>query len=277
MIDTEISLSAGEKDEDLKVCPRQALGYVIRQEAQGFILIPSKLISEKHYSTDIDNKLRQLIANGHMSQLTGYLKTLSNARFRTAGYVLGECVMQQCSSAQFWSLAKNLVQYDNRAFLVTVLKAYKVRSERVGDVNLRDAGFQNLCSLSSFNEEDRKKTIQQLLPTQKNPDEIRYLFSLLSMNDQAQWIPFLLRCRSLPCYFLLFNSLHFIEHDTDRLVRIACYLIRSGDTLSFNLASLIKAYFGLVQVKGTFSLTLEPYELSRIASSYSVFCQKMQF
>ena len=81
----------------------------------------------------------------------------------------------------------------------------------------------------------------------------------------------------MPSYFLLFNSLHFIEHDTDRLIRIASYLIRLGDTLSFNLASLMKAYFGLVQVKGTFSLALEPYELSRIASSYGVFCQKMQF
>jgi hypothetical protein len=51
--------------------------------------------------------------------------------------------------------------------------------------------------------------------------------------------------------------------------------MKRGDGLSFNLASLIKAYFGLDELKGTFSLRLKPYELARIESSYKAFCDKI--
>ncbi len=255
----------------------------IRQEAlkrrkhTSLFFFPLKLISENHYAADIEKRLQQILATGQMSQVVIYLQTLSHARFRTAGYVLGERIMLQCPADTFWLLAHTLVQFDNRAFLVTVIKSYLNRVERVGDIGLLDVGFQKFCLLLRPNEEDCRKALQQLLPALAEPQQIRHLFSLLGIEDQVRWIPFLLQCRTMPSYYLLFNSLHFIEHDTDRLVRIAYYLTRSGDALSFNLASLMKAYFGLSQVRGTFSLHLRPYELARIASSYDVFCQKMQF
>ena len=41
--------------------------------------------------------------------------------------------------------------------------------------------------------------------------------------------------------------------------------------LAFNMASILAAYFGLGQLPGTFSLTLSPYELSRLDASYEPF------
>ena len=209
--------------------------------------------------------------------VTAYLGTLSNARFRTAGYVLCERTMQQCPARMFWALAQALVAFNSRAFLVTMLKAFLTRRKQSADVDIDGEGFCSLCVTIQDNDEDCRKVLQYILPELDAPHQIRLLFSLLGITDQAQWITFLLKCRTLPSYFLLFNSLHFIEHDTDRLERIAYYLIRSGDAFSFNLASLIKAYFGLTHVKGTFSLNLKAYELARIATNYNVFCQKMQF
>ena len=235
------------------------------------------MISEKHYAADIDSQLRRFVATGNLQQVTAYLDTLSNARFRTAGYMLCERTMQQCPSSMFWPLAVALVAYNSRAFLVTVLKAFLTRRDEVADVGINDDGFREFCCRFRDNSEDCKKILQNILPALDDHTDLRRLFSLLGMDNQAQWIPFLLKCRTLPSYFLLFNSLHFIEHDTDQLERIAYYLIRSGDSLSFNLASLMKAYFGLSHIKGTFSLNLKPYELARIVNSYSVFCQKMRF
>ena len=206
-----------------------------------------------------------------------YLGTLSNARFRTAGYLLGERTMQQCPVDVFWAMAQALVAYNSRAFLVTVLKSFLARRDEAGDVGINDAGFHEFCCHFHGKSEDCRKVLLYMLPALDEPDDLRRIFALLGMDDQALWIPFLLKCHTLPCSFLLFNSLHFIEHDTDRLERIAYFLIKSGDSLSFNLASLIKTYFGLTHVKGTFSLNLKAYELARISTSYSVFCQKMRF
>ena len=97
------------------------------------------------------------------------------------------------------------------------------------------------------------------------------------MTDQTDWIPFLLPVSTMPARFLLFNSLHFIDHDQPQLVRIATFLVKQGDGLSFNLASLMKTYFGLPRPLGTFSLSLQPYELARIAGSYDVFFRVMKF
>ena len=235
------------------------------------------LISEKHYAADIDSQLRRLVATGNPLLVTDYLDTLSNARFRTAGYILCERTMLQCPKSMFWALSEALVEYNSRAFLVTVLKAFLTRRNEAADVGITDEGFRDFCCHFRDNNEDCRKILQNILPVLDDHTEMRQLFSYLGMDNQAQWIPFLLKCHTLPSSFLLFNSLHFIEHDTDQLERIAYYLIRSGDSLSYNLASLMKAYFGLSHIKGTFSLNLKPYELARIATSYSVFCQKMLF
>jgi hypothetical protein len=56
---------------------------------------------------------------------------------------------------------------------------------------------------------------------------------------------------------------------------VAYFLMKRGDALSFNLASLMKEYFGLEEMKGTFSLRLKPFELARLETSYRAFCDKM--
>ena len=125
-----------------------------------------------------------------------------------------------------------------------------------------------------MNEVDRQKTLHLLLPYLKDDVQVRGLFQCFSMEAQ-EWIPYLIKVNTLPCAFVLFSSLRYIEHERDYLVRIAYYLMKRGDGLSFNLASLMKAYFGLEELKGTFSLQLKPFELARLENSYKAFCEKM--
>ena len=85
----------------------------------------------------------------------------------------------------------------------------------------------------------------------------------------------LLTIPTLAAGYTLFRTLHYVDHDIPLLTRTALYLMRRGDALGFNLASLLKAYYGLESLKGTFSLTIQPYQLARLSADYKAFCQAM--
>lgn len=229
------------------------------------------MICDVHYSMQLDKRIKPLVLNEVHSGLIELLNSFSHSQFRTAVYMIGERYALELSVDAFWRLFLLLVQRDAKAFLVVMLKALVQRMER-DDASIEDSGFIALCGL--MNEVDRQKTLAFLLPNLKNDEQVRHLFDLFQLESH-DWIPYLIKVNTLPCAFVLFSSLRYIEHERDYLVRIAYYLMKRGDGLSFNLASLMKAYFGLEELKGTFSLQLKPFELARLETSYKAFCEKM--
>ena len=229
------------------------------------------MIWDVHYSVQIDRRIRPAVCQEDFDELLKLLDSFSNSQFRTAVYMLGERYALELPADGFWRLFSVLLQRDSKAFLIVMLKALVQRMEK-GEASIQDEGFKNLCHI--MNEVDRQKTLQFLLPYLKDEEQVRYLFRCFSM-EANEWIPYLIKVNTLPCAFVLFSSLRYIEHERDYLVRIAYYLMKRGDGLSFNLASLMKAYFGLEELKGTFSLQLKPFELARLETSYKAFCDRM--
>lgn len=229
------------------------------------------MIRDVHYSMQIDRRVGPFVASGDYNALLNILGTFSHSQFRTAVYMLGEKYAMELSVDAFWRLFAVLLQKDSKVFLMVMLKSLAQRMER-GDVSIWDDGFTNLCRM--MNRIDQQKTLSFLLPSRSDNNQVCHLFHCFSMETH-EWIPYLIRVNTLPCAFVLFSSLRYVEHDRDFLLRIACYLMKRGDGLSFNLASLIKAYFGLEELKGTFSLQLKPFELARLETSYKAFCEKM--
>lgn len=233
------------------------------------------MISERHYSRNLYIQLDAMLRRDDVAEaLPAWLSSLSRASFRTAGYILGEQIAPRLPSDRFWFLFLLLVRYDARAFLVTMLKALLLRLGE-GSVSLDDEGFLELSHQLALNAVDRQKTLRLLLPHIDEVDKIRRLFLSLGLSDEEEWIPFLVDCSTLPAFYLLFLALRRRDHELAFMLRLAVHLAKRGDALSFNMASLMKAYFGLEELRGTFSLTLSPYELSRIELSFPVFCQKM--
>ena len=221
----------------------------------------------------LDKRLAPLVVQEEYARLTDVLDSLSHSQFRTAVYMIGERYAPGLPADAFWRLFTTLVKWNPKAFLVVMLKAFSERMGK-GTAGIRDDGFSRLCGM--MNGVDRQKTIDFLLPYLRDDEEVRHLFRCLgSLQEAGRWIPYLIRVNTLPCAFVLFSSLRYIEHERDYLVRIAYYLMKRGDGLSFNLASLMKAYFGLDELKGTFSLQLKPFELARLETSYKAFCEKM--
>ena len=234
--------------------------------------IRSAVIKDVHYSLQTDRRMKPFVDAADFEGLLDLLYSFSHSQFRTAVYMIGERYAMDLPRDTFWELFALLLQRDARAFLVVMLKALSERMKR-GEAAIGDEGFERLCRL--MNDIDRQKTIDFLLPFLTDDEQVRHLFHCFGMQETSEWMPFLIRVSTLPCAFVLFSSLRYIEHERDYLVRIAYYLMKRGDGLSFNLASLMKAYFGLDELKGTFSLQLKPFELARLETSYKAFCEKM--
>lgn len=225
-------------------------------------------MNDKHYNPAIAARLRTIVDGRHWSLLLLYLQGLSNAHFRTAGYMLGEKFMPELNTEDFWQLAHELVEYNPKAFLVTVLKSWVSRCETISTGS-------SYCKLffSSLRgkDEDIRKSLTILLPTFNSPDGAEWLINMLDCSDPHRRIAAFITTTTPVTSFLLLHALHEIEDDRVLLIRTANYLIKKGDGLSFNLASLICACFGLDEVKGTFSLHIRPYELSRLMTDFSAF------
>ena len=232
------------------------------------------MIRETRFSKVLYARLNATLGESGCAALPDFLRSLSVSQFRTAGYVLGDHIAIEVEPRQFWELFFTLVQMDNRAFLVTMLRAL-VRRLESGDVTLDDDGFKRLAAI--FTETDSIKTLQRLLPLQTDHRAVSALLGRVKIDDAMKRIRLLLPVGTIPCAYVLFRTLRYVEHDHALLVRVAMSLVRQGNPVSFNMASLMRVYFGLSELKGTFSLRLNPWQLSRLETSYEAFAQVMLF
>lgn len=201
------------------------------------------------------------------------MDSLSRSEQRIAGYMLGERLLLESPLLTFWHMTEALVRHDSRAFLITLMKTFLCRMER-GTASLSDIPFARLAT--TFNAVERQKVALLLLPALTCPEEVEQLFAVLKVPKGREQMVYLVRNDTLPCLFLLLQSLRYIEHDRAEVLKVAYHLMRRNTGSSFNVASIIKVAFGLDELKGTFSLRLQPYQIARIERSYEAFCQSLK-
>lgn len=226
-------------------------------------------------------KIRDLLSEPEL--LVSYLDGLSNSQFRTASRMLGERVLVDVEIELFWPVFKTLFLHNRKAYLGTLLKALGTRiscdgtsvdSSAFDKAGIWESDFKQVCS--ELTETDQKKVLLTLLPLFDNPVDIERLFVQCGMTEGTGWIPYLLQVTSTPCAYLLLKVMRYVEHDRNLLIRTCHFLMKKGDGQSFNLASLLRLSFGLDEVRGTFSLSLEPYQLARVEQNYEAFFQVMK-
>ena len=189
--------------------------------------------------------------------------------------MLGELILPVLDENDAWAMALELVRYDSRAFLVTMLKALTERYQNAG-LNLRSSGARTFFAYVSENEIDAKKTLERMLPVLRTSDDVAWLLRKLHVEEGLPRLSHLVNVATLPCSYALFVTLHHADPERPLLIRIVRFLMRRGDALGFNLASLLRTCYDLVEINGTFSLHLQPYQLARIENSYEAFCQAMK-
>ena len=227
----------------------------------------------KYYSPAILSRLDVLVGAEDWTALQAYLEGLSHRDFRMAGEAIGLRFMPVMRDEAFWSLFYSLLVYHSKAFLVTMLKSVPLRKASWGGFTLHHNGFIVVSNYlnTSGTEVDRAKFISFMLTVfDEQPDELSFLFERLHVDTPRARLEYLLRGTTTASSYLLFRTLRQLEHDRDLLVRCGQFLMRQGDSRSFNMASLIRAYFDLPQLEGTFSLRLAPYQLGRL-EAYETF------
>ena len=228
------------------------------------------MIREVRFSSVLYARLKVILSEGGCAALPTFLNSLTVSQFRTAGYIICDRIALEIPKEHFWNLFHTLVSYNNRAFLVTMLHPL-VQRLRVGDVSLSDQGFLSL--IPCLTEIDKDKMLNIILPLQTHPQYVVHLLDVLKIESPLKRIKILLPMATVPCAYVLFRTLRYVEHDHSLLLRVAATLIKQGDSVSFNVASIMKVFFALNDLKGTFSLRLQPWELSRIENSFEAFSQ----
>jgi len=227
---------------------------------------------DRHYSKTLEHHLLPVVQAGDAEELVCLLGSFSRSEQRTAGYMLGERLLTDCHVEVYWKLTEALVRYDSRAYLITLMKTFLLRLER-GTASLADAGFARLSA--TFNEVERQKVALLLLPALVRPEDVEQFFHVTGIAKGREQMVYLVRIDTRPCLFLLLRSLRYIEHDRTELLKVARQLMKRGTGISFNLASIIKVAFGLDELSGTFSLSLQPYQIARLEQNYDAFCQSI--
>ncbi len=195
---------------------------------------------------------------------------MSNSEFRRAQTVLRQGVLTQLSNGAFWDAYMHLLRYRRQAFLSAILAVEGLaRSGRI------DFGCSEAAAVAGWLRSEAPGSVaavvRMAVPLLTTHTQIDDLLCLFDFTDVREIVAILLKECSPHAYYSLFQHLK-LEADNLPLLRSAySALLRKGDDLSFNMASIVRCYFDINDVNSTLSLQIEPYELSYIDMSYDRF------
>ena len=198
-------------------------------------------------------------------------RTLSNGQRRTASIILSDDLLPSLQSADtFMALFLAVVQSDAKAHLGTFLKA-AVSLCRRGTVCVTDPRWEQFGATCT--PIDARKTLDALVPLAKTPEETVYLVRALANDNLPLALHALQRAATVPAYFVLFQTLRQEEGNAALLREHYTLLLRRATPAAFRLASVLRTYFSLPDLPGRFSLTLEPFQLSALETSFEAFAK----
>ncbi|MBQ2269485.1 MAG: hypothetical protein II338_04520 [Bacteroidaceae bacterium] len=228
------------------------------------------MLNVRSYNPALQQRLRGFLTAKDAEGLCQYLASLSHSAFRTAGMMLGDALLKELPSEDFWHFFSTIVPTHSKAYLGTFIKGAAAKFSP-GGLTSGETALRTFATAAT--PIDLRKIVEQLLPTLTQTEDIELLLRICCDGTVQQEVLALMRCNSLAAYYLLFSRLRKLEGEP-QLLRAHCLtLMRKGDHRSFNLACIVHHYFGLNDLPGTFSLRLENYELSRLDGNYEQFCK----
>lgn len=227
------------------------------------------MINVHRHNPALHGRLSKLVEAGNVEGLKSALSHLTNNEFRTAGYMLGEEILKEVVSADaFLDFFFGIVPTNSKAYLGTFMKAAQHIYQQYG-LELNDARWDQYAETAT--PIDRKKIVEALLPEMQNVEHAQRLLRLFTDDTVEAQMPFLLNAGTTVCYFILFKSLKKVEDNHAYITQQYIALVRREQKRSYNMASILRHYFGLDNLPGTFSLQLQPYQLSRLDESFETF------
>lgn len=216
--------------------------------------------------------IQSIIATGDAEALHTFLDRLTNTEFRRVERSVREEVLPQLSDPDFWTTYLHLIIYKRQAFLSAIRAAAHLAESN----QLRFDSPAALQVAATLGPDHSLKAADMLLPLLHTRQQIEAAFRLFGIDDERQQVRLLIRVDTPLCYYLLLRTLAHIPDK--RTLALNCYrlLLRRGTDTAYNMASIVRAYFGLSETRSQFSLRIEPYELSYLDSSYERFLHVLE-
>ena len=215
-------------------------------------------------------KLRQFILDENWEQTYTLFQAMSNTEFRRAEEYVRIAILPQLGNESLWTTLLHLVQYRRQAFLSGVLAVRHL----VADSTLRfevPSAQAFFDYLQQQHPESIPKTVNMILPLLDTEPQIESLFHVAHIEKDRSRIALLLKVESPQAYHLLFNTLCHLSDNRKLALDCSRYILKRGNDMASNMVSILQAYFGLHEIRGPFSLHIEPYELSRLERGEQIF------
>ena len=222
----------------------------------------------RRHNPILRQRLHSIMLTGDAKSLQETLASRNSTDFKTAGFLLAEDLLLTIDEESFWQFFLTIVPTNPKAYLGTFLKG-AVALYQKGSLSLTHEALERY-SQTGATPIDCRKVMEALIPLAKKHEEITHLLRLFTVDAQ-QRVALLLRINSMPAAYALFQEMKTMEGDAQFLRSTCIALMKRGDARAFRLTSLCVSYFDLESIPGTFSLTLQPYELSRLDQSYETF------
>ncbi len=214
--------------------------------------------------------IKEVVNECDKERLYAILGRLSNMEFKRSERMLREEVLSDLSNDKFWEVLYYLVTYRRQAFLSSVMAVGRLA--KIGELSFDCEYAKRLYQyLADASPEAIGKLVSMALPLLCTEEQFDELFVCFHVDDPRDRIALLLRSESPLVYFVLFKNLKQIPDHQDLVRKCCVYIMKRDNDMAFNMASIMRSYFGISELKSNFSLRIEPYELCLIDRSYETF------
>ena len=198
------------------------------------------------------------------------LRSMSNLEFRRAETFIRNTILPTLPNDRLWEALDRLIRYRRQAFLSGLLAIKNLAKE--GTLTIDCKGARCLSDfLRSEHPDSLQKVLNLTLPLLHTEEQIEELFNVFDTHSETARIAALLKVESPLCYYVLFMHLRRMPERNKFASQCARYIMKRGNDMAYNMAAIMKVYFGLDDIVGRFSLHIEPYELSVLDSGREAF------
>lgn len=202
--------------------------------------------------------------------LIRFLSQLTNRDFHKMEKTVREEILPTLQPQSFWPAMQALLLFKKSAF-VTGIAALQTVATKEGFSFKSDEAQAFARVMIEQMPEVPAKIINIALPLMQTEEQIEDLFDLFEVDNMRDRLASLLKVESPLTYFVMFKVLKMIP-DNQELGRKCCiYIMKRNNDLSFNMASILRAYFDLQDLKSQLSLKIDTYELNYIDRNYEAF------
>ena len=214
--------------------------------------------------------IRTAIEAHDHEKLHSILRRLTNMEFKRTEQSVRESILPALPNDLFWESLLALVKFRRQAFISGIMAVEKLAKKGTLDFECMEAqAFSEhlrTCCPDSID-----KLVSMALPKMQTEVQTDELFHCFKVDNPRTRIALLLKSESPLAYYVLFKSLKHIPDQKD-IVRKSCiYIMKRNNDMAFNMASILRTYFGIDDLKSQLSLRIEPYELNLIDRSYETF------